>query len=135
MSDSDEKFDAVKMFRDARDGLMDAWAKLALDLTSSHEYQRLQGMIAKPALLGIALFRKASESLMSPVLAQLNMPSREEVLGISQRLTHIEMTLDDLGAALEQLRRSTAARPQRTVPARDRDIMPDNASSISAKEA
>jgi len=96
---------------DARDGIMDAWAKLALNLTSSHEYQRLQGMLAKPALLGLALFRKATESVMSPFLAQMNMPSREEVLGIAQRLTHIEMTLDDLGAALEQLRRSAGPRP------------------------
>src|SRR5436190_13016111 len=135
MGDPDKKFDAVKMFRDARDGVMDAWAKLALDLTSSHEYQRLQGMIAKPALLGFALFRKASEAVMSPFLAQLNMPSREEVLGIAHRLTHIEMTLDDLGAALEQLRRSAGPRPQRGPAARDREVKPDNGSSIAAKEA
>src|SRR5207248_928100 len=87
MGDPDKKFDAVKMFRDARDGVMDAWAKLALNLTSSHEYQRVQGMIAKPALLGYALFRKATESVMSPVLAQMNMPAREEILGIAQPLT------------------------------------------------
>jgi len=134
MGDPDKKFDAVKMFRDARDGVMDAWAKLALNLTSSHEYQRVQGMIAKPALLGYALFRKATESVMSPVLAQMNMPSREEILGIAQRLTRIEMTLDDLGAALEQLRRF-AARPQRSQAVRDREVKPDTGSSVAAKDA
>jgi len=133
MSEAEKKFDVMKLLRDGRDGVMDAWAKLTLNITSSREYQRLQGSIAKPALLGYALFRKATESVMSPVLAQMNMPSREEVLAISQRLTHIEMTLDDLGAALEQVRRSTGARPQR--PARDREIKPDIGPSIAAKEA
>jgi hypothetical protein len=135
MGDGEKKFDVTKLLRDARDGVMDAWAKLALNLTSSHEYQRLQATIAKPALLGYALFRKASESVMSPFLVHLNMPSREEVLAISQRLTHIEMTLDDLAAALDQLRRSAAARPQRPPPSRDREVRPENGSSVTAKEA
>ena len=135
MGEAETKVHVKKLLHDARDGVMDAWAKLTLNLTSSHEYQRLQGMIAKPALLGFALFRKASESVMSPFLAQLNMPSREEVLAIAQRLTHIEMTLDDLGAALEQLRRSAGTRPQRGPAARERDVKPDNGSSIAAKDA
>jgi hypothetical protein len=135
MGEAEKKVDVKKLLQDARDGVMDAWAKLTLHLTSSHEYQRLQGMIAKPALLGYALFRKTTESVMSPFLAQMNMPSREEVLGIAQRLTHIEMTLDDLGAALEQLRRSAGARPQRGPAARDREVKPENGSSVAAKEA
>ena len=58
---------------------------------------------------------------MTEVLANLNMPSREEVLSLSTRLTHIEMAIDDLGAGLEQLRRSVGgARPQRTS-TRERD--------------
>jgi hypothetical protein len=135
MSEAEKQFDAMKLMRTARDGVMDAWASVMLKLTSSHEYQRVQGMILKPALLGYALFRKASESLMSPVLANLNMPSREEVTGIAQRLTHIEMTLDDLGAAIEQIRRSTAPRPQRSPAARDREGKSDNGPPMMAKEA
>ena len=121
MSEKDKGFDVLKLVRDARDGSMDAWAKLMLRLTSSHEYQRVQGAISKPTLLAIALYRKAAESVMTEVLANLNMPSREEVLSLSTRLTHIEMAIDDLGAGLEQLRRSVGgARPQRTS-TRERD--------------
>jgi Flp pilus assembly CpaE family ATPase len=112
MSDANKGLDPLKLLREIRDASMDAWAKLALRLTSSHEYQRLQGAIMKPTLLAIALYRKAADSVMSEVLANLNMPSREEVLHLSQRLTHIEMTLDDLGAVMEQMRRSV--RPQRS---------------------
>jgi hypothetical protein len=149
---ADKGFDPMKLVRDARDATMDAWAKLMLNLTSSHEYQRVQGFITKPTLLAIALFRKASESTMGGVLGNLNMPSREEVLQISQRLTHIEFALDDLAAALDQLRRSTGAaagatagaavaagsggnggagKPQRS-PSRD---VPTETRPVSAKEA
>jgi hypothetical protein len=134
MAEANKQFDVAKLMRDARDGVLDSWAKLMLHLTSSHEYQRLQGALSKPALLGIALFRKTTESAMSEILAQLNMPSREEVLGVSQRLTHIEMVLDDLTASLDQLRRSAGgARPQRPSP-RAGEAGPETR-AVSAKEA
>ena len=135
---SDEKgFDVKKVLRDVRDASMDAWAKMMLRLTYSHEYQRLQGMISKPALLGVALWRKTTESAMSGVLSQLNMPSREDVLSLSQRLTHIEMVLDDLGATMDQLRKTAGSpRPQRTSSAARADNGGDMARApISAKEA
>jgi hypothetical protein len=134
MSEANKGFDPIKLIREARDGGMDAWAKLMLRLTSSHEYQRVQGAISKPTLLAVALYRKAAESAMSEVLAQLNMPSREDVLSLSTRLTHIEMAIDDLGAGLEQLRRAVGvARPQRTS-SRDRDAGSETRPS-SAQEA
>jgi uncharacterized membrane protein YjjP (DUF1212 family) len=133
---ADKGLAPVKLMRDVRDAGMDAWAKLMLRLTSSHEYQRIQGFVFKPALLAIAMFRKTSESTMGGVLGNLNMPSREEVLQISQRLTHIEMALDDLAAGLDQLRRSAgagagASKPQRS-PTRD---VPTETRPVSAKDA
>jgi hypothetical protein len=80
------------------------------------------------------MFRKTSESTMGGVLGNLNMPSREEVLQISQRLTHIEMALDDLAAGLDQLRRGAgagASKPQRS-PTRD---VPTETRPVSAKDA
>jgi hypothetical protein len=55
-------------------------------------------------LLAAAIFRKATESAMADLLARLNMPSREDVLALSQRLTRIEMLLDDVGAEMDQAR-------------------------------
>jgi hypothetical protein len=135
MSETNKGLDVKKVLRDVRDAGMDAWAKTMLRLTYSHEYQRLQGFISKPTLLAIALFRKTTESAMSGVLAQLHMPSREDVLTLSQRLTHIEMVLDDLGAGMDQLRRSAAPRPQRTPPRERTDIGSEAPRAVSAKEA
>jgi len=130
----EKRFDPTKMLRDFRDASMDAWAKMMLRLTYSHEYQRMQGMISKPTLLGVALWRKASEQVMSGLLSQLNMPSREEVLQLSQRLTHVQMTLDDMAATIEQLRKSAPARSQRTAAASNGGGEQPRA-PMSAKEA
>jgi len=135
MSETNKGFDAKKILNDVRDAGMDAFAKAMLRLTYSRKYLRLQGFIAKPAMLAIALFRKTMDSATSRVLAQLNMPSRVDVLTLSQRMTHIEFVLDDMGAGFDQLRRSTStARPQRT-PGRDRDIGTEPPRAFSAKEA
>jgi hypothetical protein len=93
--------------RGMRDSVLEDLAKVTLAWTSSHAYQSVNAAVSRPTLLAAAIFRKATESAMADMLARLNMPSREDVLSLSQRLTRIEMVLDDLGAAMDQVRRSS----------------------------
>jgi hypothetical protein len=118
MSSDDGKglLDKVRAMRDS--GLEDL-AKVTLAWTSSDAYQAVNAAISKPALLTAAMVRKATEAAMADVLARFNLPSREDVLALSQRLTRIEMALDDLAAGVDQLRRGPG-QPQRPV-ARGRD--------------
>ncbi len=103
-----------KLLRDVRDVALDAWAKVVLGVTSSGAYSRTSATLARPGLVALGLVRGRSEQVMSRLLSELNMPSRADVLSLSIRLTHIETALDDLGAAVEELRgsatRATAAR-------------------------
>src|SRR5436305_8934879 len=94
-------FDVIETLRKARNQGMDAWAKAAIRFTGSEAHARTSSILSQPGLIAAALFRKSTGKAMAQLLAQLNMPSREEVLSLSQRLTHIELVLDDLGAALE----------------------------------
>lgn len=104
----------LEKVRGVRDSAMEDLAKVTLAWTSSDTFQTINAVISKPALLTAAMVRKATESAMADVLARFNLPSREDVLALSQRLTRIEMTLDDLGATMDQLRRASApARQQR----------------------
>jgi hypothetical protein len=91
--------------RGVRDSAMEDLAKVTLVWTRSSTYQAINAAVSKPAMLAAAIFRKAAESAMADVLARLNMPSREDVLALSQRLTRIEMVLDDVGAGMDQFRR------------------------------
>jgi hypothetical protein len=105
--------------RGARDSALEDLAKVTLAWTSSHAYQSVNAAISRPTLLAAAVFRKATESAMADMLARLNIPSREDVLSLSQRLTRIEMVLDDLGAGMDQIRRSSSK--QQRPAARERE--------------
>ena len=116
------RFDLFKSLRTVRDSVGEDLARVAIAFTSTRVYQRANALVAAPVLLASALLREKREALMADLLAQLNLPSREDVLTLSQRLTRIEMTLDDLGAGMDQLRRPVA-RPQR---ATAREVGPEN---------
>ena len=109
----------LEKLRGARDSTMEDLAKVTLAWTSSNTYQALNAFISKPALLSAAVFRRASESAMADVLAALNVPSRTEVLGLSQRLTRLELALDDVAAGVDDIRKSL--NPKRHAPAQQHD--------------
>jgi hypothetical protein len=119
-----------KLARDLRGTGMDAWAKLTLVVTNSRAYTQVTAAMGAPALFVKAVMRKPAEVAMAQVLAQLQMPSREEVLSISQRLTRIEMVLDDLGATLETVRAAAASQQRSAV--RERT---GNGAAVVAPEA
>jgi hypothetical protein len=108
--------DVFKAVRELRDAGMESWAKIALQVTSSHAFSLLSSVLAKPGLIATGVARKKTDKAMAQLLAHANIPSREEVLALSVRLTHIEMALDDLAAAMETMRAS----PVRPAPAAKR---------------
>lgn len=128
------QFDLLKSLRAARDTVMSDLAKVTLALTSTHLWQRVNAVIATPTLLVSALLREKREAAASEVLAVLNLPSREDVLTLSQRLTRIEMALDDLGAGMDQLRRP-ASRPQRAATRESAEVRPSGVLSALTPSA
>jgi hypothetical protein len=99
-----DMFDMIDRLQKARDQGITAWAKATLRVTSSEPYLRATGLLMQPGLLATAFVRNSTEKTMSELLARFNMPSREEVLSLSQRLTRIEVVLDDLSAAVDAIR-------------------------------
>ncbi len=108
---SEDDTGVLERLRAIRDSAMKEMAQVTLAWTSSDAYQAMNAAVSKPALLTAGVFRKASDAAMTDLLAALNIPSRAEVLALSQRLTRIEMALDDLGAGLDEVRRALATRP------------------------
>jgi len=106
--------DPLKAWREARNAAMASWARIALQITSTDAYSRVSSLVARPSLVAAGIVRKETEKAMAMLLAHANMPSRADVLALSTRLTHIEMALDDLAAAVDELRaRSAPPRPAR----------------------
>jgi hypothetical protein len=101
-------FDPTGIFKELRDANLDSWSRMMIQLVNTEAYAKATGTALDAWLAGSAPFRKATEAAMAQVLANANMPTRADVISLAERLTHIEMRLDDLEALLEE-----APRPAR----------------------
>ncbi|MCG8450654.1 MAG: hypothetical protein MI725_13880 [Pirellulales bacterium] len=94
-------FDPTQMFKEMRDSSMDAWAKMMVELVHTDAYAEASGKMLDAWLSSSAPLRKMMESCTSQMLANLKLPSLHDVNRLSERLTNIEMRLDDLDAKLD----------------------------------
>lgn len=107
-----DPFDPTGIFKDMRNASMDAWAKAMVDFVNTDAYAQANGQFLDAWLTNSAPLRKVMESSMKQSLANLSLPSRDDVLQLSERLTNIEMRLDDLEAMLETYIKQTAKSPR-----------------------
>lgn len=104
-NDSYNPFDPTGMMKSMRDANMEAWSKMMIQLVNSDPYAQATGAMLDAWLSASVPFRKALETTMTQALTKLNLPSRAEVTSLAERLTHIEMRLDDMDAKLDEIRR------------------------------
>ena len=112
MSDSNNEFnpfDPTGMLKQMRDTGLDAYAKMMVELVNTEAYAEAQGAMLDAWLSNSAPFRKAMESATSQNLASMNMPSRDDITRLAERLTNIEMRLDDMDAKLDEALRQKNA--------------------------
>ncbi|MCA9100087.1 MAG: hypothetical protein R3C10_11095 [Pirellulales bacterium] len=110
MADSNNDFnpfDPTGMIKGMRDANMDAWSKMMIDIVNTDAYATSTGAMLDAWLTSSAPFRKALEDSMAQALAQLNLPSRDDVTRLAERLTNIEIRLDDLDAKLDEQARQS----------------------------
>jgi hypothetical protein len=105
-------FDPMGQFRELRDGYLDAWAKATVDVVNSEAYAKASGQMLDTCLSASSPFREMTEKAMLQALQQLSMPSRADVISLAERLTNVEMKLDDIDAKLDLLV-SQRQQPQR----------------------
>jgi hypothetical protein len=98
-----DPFDPTGMLKTLRSDTMEVWAKTMIDLVNTDAYARLTGRALDAWLSTSAPLRRLLETTMTQTLANLQMPSRDEITRLAGRLTNIEMRLDDLDAKLDSL--------------------------------
>jgi len=98
-------FDPFESMRGMRDAYYDAWAKAMIEAVNSEAYAKATGAMLDAYLTGSAPFQETVEKVMLRALERLSMPSRSDVISLAERLTNIEMRLDDLDAKLDQMQR------------------------------
>jgi hypothetical protein len=96
----EKRFDPMEPWRAARDIYMDTWGKTMVDMVNSEAYAQASGAMLDSYMTVSTPFREAVEKAMLKTLEQMAMPSRTDVLSIAERMTNIEMRLDDMDAKL-----------------------------------
>jgi hypothetical protein len=100
-----KRVDPMEPWRGMRDIYMDAWGKTMVDMVNSEAYAQATGAMLDTYMTVSAPFREAVEKAMLKTLEQLAMPSKADVVSIAERMTNIEMRLDDLDAKLDNIQR------------------------------
>ena len=103
---SRESADPLEAWRKLRDSSLEAWSKTMIEAVNSEAYSSMTGTMLDAYLTASGPFREAMSKSMLQALQQMNLPTHEDFESLAERMTHIEMRLDDLDAKLE-------ARPQK----------------------
>ena len=116
--------DPLDQWRELRDAYIDIWAKASVEVVNSEAYAQTNGALLETILSTSAPFREAQKKTMISALEQCNMPSREDIVRLADRLANLELLLDDMDAKLTQIHKAVtgavapqpAARPEAAVP-------------------
>lgn len=98
----DDVFDPFGMMKNMRDASMENWAKTMSEFVNSDSFTAAQAEMLNAWLATSTPFRKLLESTLSESMRALQLPTSEDLVRIAERLTNIEMRLDDMDAKLDQ---------------------------------
>jgi hypothetical protein len=99
----EKQSDPMDAFRDMRNTYLDAWAKAMVETVNTDAYAKTSGAVLDTYLSASSPFRETVEKAMLRVLEQLSMPSRADFIALADRVTNIEMLLDDMDAKLDRI--------------------------------
>jgi hypothetical protein len=118
MNEGSKTFDPFEPWRELRDNSMDAWAKTMIEYVNSDAYAKTTGVMLQNYLIASEPFRQLLEKTMVRALEQLGMPTRADFVSLAQRLTNIEMRIDDMDAKLDRI--EALRQPPNSSPAREK---------------
>ncbi len=103
-SGHDKPSDPMDPMRQLRDTYLNAWSKTMVETVNSDAYVKATGAILDTYLSASSPFRETIEKAMLHALQQLSMPSRADFVALAERITNIEMRLDDMDAKLDLIK-------------------------------
>ena len=100
---------SLKSWTAMRDANLEALSKMMIDLVNSEAYSKATSQWLDAYLTISQPFQRVLETTMTQVLTRLNMPLRTDVISLAERLTNVEMRLDDLDSKLDDIQRAIKA--------------------------
>jgi hypothetical protein len=99
----EKPYDPMELFRGMRDAYLGAMARTMSEAVKTDAYAQTSGAVLDHYLTLSGPVKEAVDKSMIRALEQLSLPSRMDVLSLSERFTNIEMRLDDMDAKLDGL--------------------------------
>jgi hypothetical protein len=84
------------------DAFAKSWASVMSQTVASPRFAETMGKQVESSLDAVALMRRQVGEVIEQSLQQMSLPTRKEVAGIAERLTRLEMAVDDLNAKLDE---------------------------------
>lgn len=100
-SEKDHTIDPFEAWRNLRDAAMETWSKNWIEAVNTDAYAKATGTMLDTYLAAVQPFRDLIGKTITQTLQSANMPTRSDVIGLAERLTNIEIRLDDLDARLD----------------------------------
>ena len=97
-----ENPDPFAPFIQVSDLMMKSWADVLSQTVTSPTFAKSMGEQMQGFLEGTKLIRQQMQTAMEQSLQQMNVPSREQVVSLAERLTHVEMRVDDIEAKVDE---------------------------------
>jgi hypothetical protein len=91
-----------------RDAYLDVLAKAMVEGVNTEAYAQATGAMLDAYLTVSSPFREALEKSMVRALEQLSMPTRADFVSMAERLTNVEMRLDDFDVKLDRIEQATS---------------------------
>lgn len=85
------------------DAMSKTWSKAMSEAVSSESFAKSMGEQMESSLEAMSLVRKQMGDLMEKSLEGANLPTRKDVTALAERLTRLEMAMDDLDAKLDRV--------------------------------
>lgn len=126
-----QKPDPFETLQRAQQAWMEAWSKSMSEFVASEAFAESLGQQVETYVDSTAPLRRQFEQGMELYFQQHNLATRADALSLAQRLTHVELRLDDLDAKLDTVLDHLAALRE-ALPAASRN---SNEKPAKSKEA
>ncbi len=93
--------DPFEAWRSMRDATMKTWADAMVQTVNTEAYAQATGAMLDSYLTATAPYREIVEKIVTQALQLSNMPTRNDIIALAERLTNLELRLDDLDSKLD----------------------------------
>lgn len=85
------------------DAMSKTWSKAMSDAVASESFAKSMGEQMEASLDALSLMRQQTGAIVEKYLEQMSLPTRKDIISMGERLTKVEMALDDLDAKLDEV--------------------------------